>query len=581
MGVKVARRARLRARARQVAVVSRARAWVARRDSDQLALALPLAIAGAYLVRFAQTFQDRITAVGGDSDAISPLVIAATMDEVPDGEINMAGFGHYMTLGYARATEWLPFDREIWQVMPPALWIASVGVVVWTAWRSAGTWAAILTGVLGLCVSPYLLFMLFSSSYHTWSLYSSAIAIGLLIYLTVQTRVGSRAWIITAAATLLLGGALASDRLVLVTAIGPLLLAGAGVALRHPTRQGRRIALAAALVSGFAVAVSTAVTAIMDASGFVTSSRTEGWIEAELFFKKVGWFLEENLWLFNGHFLGRQLTLESALSFAVAAGVVVALIAPFVLLRRRLRDAEGVSTHQELARSAYVFFWAATVAAISIAVIAGRPGVFGRYFLPVLLAAAATVPLVARSVSARYITVAGVSIYALLGVLTLDVRAKDGDLQGDAGRVAIQANELIEIARQERAHIGYAGYWEAASSSWSTKMQVKVFPVAHDPNSCKAPPEGAPCPYPLFTHQGWYVPRPGVRTFLIGPTPEGAPFPGIFPTVTPTVFAETYQPPRALGRPVATHRLFNGAYLYVYPYDIAARFSSSLGLAPE
>jgi hypothetical protein len=57
--------------------------------------------------------------------------------------------------------------------------------------------------------------------------------------------------------------------------------------------------------------------------------------------------------------------------------------------------------------------------------------------------------------------------------------------------------------------------------------------------------------------------------------------PGIVPTAPPTVFAETYQPPPLLGRPIATHRLINGASVYVYPYDIAERFSSSVGLATQ
>ena len=155
----------------------RALAWAKHRDPEQLALGLPLLIAAVYLARLAQTFQERLTLAGGDSDAVSPLFIAATMDEVPDADIHMATFGHYMALGYARATDWLPFYREVWQTMPFILWMASLGLVVWAAWRTFGKHAAVLTGVLGLCVSPHLLYMLFTSSYHTWTLYSSAIAV--------------------------------------------------------------------------------------------------------------------------------------------------------------------------------------------------------------------------------------------------------------------------------------------------------------------------------------------------------------------------------------------------------------------
>ena len=128
----------------------------------------------------------------------------------------------------------------------------------------------------------------------------------------------------------------------------------------------------------------------------------------------------------------------------------------------------------------------------------------------------------------------------------------DDDLEGSAGRIAIQANQLTSIADQEQAHIGYGGYWEAASSSWSTKMRVKVFPVDYECESA----DGVPCPNSFFVHGGWYEPRDGIRTFLIGPRPEQV---------------ESYEPPAALGPPLSTHRLLTGAHVYVYPYDVASR----------
>jgi hypothetical protein len=523
---------------------------------------LPLLVAILYLVRLAQTFQERLTVVGGDSDAISVLFIAATMDEVPDADIQMAGFGHYITLAYTRATEWLPFYREVWEVMPPALWLASLGVVVWAAWRTFGNRAAVLTGVLGFCVSPNLLYLLFSSSHHTWTLYSSAIACALMVFLTTQTHMGVRGWTVAVASALVLGVALASDRLVLLGAIGPLLLVGAGVAIRHPTRQGRMVGLVAGGVVVGAIAIGAGLSQIMEASGYITFRRAEGWVEADLFFSHVGTYLEETLRMFNGYFFGRELSTESALSFVIAIGVLVALAAPFIALRRRLRERRPPDTPLEVRRSAYVFFWAATMAIVPLAAVvsAQDAGAGMRYLLPMLLAAAATLPLLARSLAARYLLIAGVSIYAVLGALTIDMRGQwtpgfdpNDDLQSSAARIAIQADELTSIADQERAHIGYAGYWEAAASSWSTEMQVRVFPIDHDSDAA----DRVPRPNSFFVHGGWYLPRPGIRTFLIGPTPEED---------------DSYERPPGLGPPIATHRLSNGAPLYVYGYDIASRF---------
>ena len=164
----------------------------------------------------------------------------------------------------------------------------------------------------------------------------------LVVFLTTQARMSTRTWIIAVAAAVVLGGAVASDQLVLVGAIGPLLLAAAGVAIRHPTREGRMVGLVAGLVAVGAVAIAAGVMQIMEASGFVTTTRVEGWKDASVFLSQTAVFLEEALRMFNGHFFGRQLTTESALTFATAIGVIVALVAPFILLRRRmLRSAAG------------------------------------------------------------------------------------------------------------------------------------------------------------------------------------------------------------------------------------------------
>ena len=64
------------------------------------------------------------------------------------------------------------------------------------------------------------------------------------------------------------------------------------------------------------------------------------------------------------------------------------------------------------------------------------------------------------------------------------------------------------------------------------------------------------CPHTFNVHGRWCIPS-GTRTFLISPKPEDV---------------ASYEPPRSLGPPLSTHRLFNGAHLYVYPYDIASRF---------
>jgi hypothetical protein len=112
------------------------------------------------------------------------------------------------------------------------------------------------------------------------------------------------------------------------------------------------------------------------------------------------------------------------------------------------------------------------------------------------------------------------------------------------------ATRVAAIASAHHVSVGYAAYWDAAPITWASHFRVQVYPVS----VCD---QGAHlCPFDLHVISSWYTPRPGSGSFLLtdartrlvtAPTPD-------------------------LGRPTAVYRV-GQVTMYVYPYDIARRFS--------
>jgi hypothetical protein len=129
-----------------------------------------------------------------------------------------------------------------------------------------------------------------------------------------------------------------------------------------------------------------------------------------------------------------------------------------------------------------------------------------RYLVGLIYAAAALVPLLGAPGTLRRLAIsAGASVFAFTGLLSLlqgTVTANTGNFPS-AGASA----QVARIARREHLTVGYAGYWDAAPITWATHLAVKVYPV----QQCGA----QLCQFNIHYISSWYVPRPGLRTFLI------------------------------------------------------------------
>jgi hypothetical protein len=111
---------------------------------------------------------------------------------------------------------------------------------------------------------------------------------------------------------------------------------------------------------------------------------------------------------------------------------------------------------------------------------------------------------------------------------------------------------LLRLARAERVKYGYAGYWDAAPLSWQMKTAVQLYPVGQCYRN-----GGFLCRVPIHRISSWYHPRPHTRTMLVVDPAQ-------------TAFGPVDAPP-SLGKPERVVAI-RPVTVYIYPYDIAARF---------
>jgi hypothetical protein len=110
----------------------------------------------------------------------------------------------------------------------------------------------------------------------------------------------------------------------------------------------------------------------------------------------------------------------------------------------------------------------------------------------------------------------------------------------------------VNFALANDATVGYGGYWDASSFTWSSHERVAVRPVY----PCSNPAGGNLCIFPQETVPSWYVPKQQ-RTFLLARHEE-------------------LGPPEGFGQPLAVES-FGPATMFIYPYDIASRFGPPTG----
>jgi hypothetical protein len=469
-----------------------------------------------------------------------------------DGTVVLERFGWFTSLWFALLTRPLPFHRQVWEIAPYLFALGSVALLAWASWRLAGRWAAATTATVAVATSPFVNFSRVTLNFHTATWVATVVLAVFTLWLALNPR-RDRAAFAAVLVTTLAGATLASDHLFAFVGLLPFGLTG----LLFLFVLGERFVGVLVIASaGSAVPIAWATSRVMTASNIEVFSAPARFAEDTDLWPNFGRLLKMIVQLANGdYFFDAQLSVRSALSFSCALLMLLALAAPFVLVRRELRSATP-----SFPLLVYAGFWASCLVLNGASFVLSSEGTHeGHYLTPSLYAVAATVP-VALSESAIQRTLVGLGVAVVATASLVNLADSKTALVGGSPPLSSVADRIVEIAQTENAPIGYADYWDAASLTWSEDFAVRVYPVAR----CVSDSD-ALCPLWFNVVSTWYEPRPS-RSFVLRDSSS-------------THLAG--DPPKSFGPPGATYVINDTFTLFVYPYDVASRLDFSSATWPR
>jgi hypothetical protein len=526
-------------------------------------VALPFAV--AYLILIAHQLGAAITATNLDADAASGPVIGELFGAAPaHANVVLGEFGWYATLLFDLGTKWLPDHRQIWEAAPYAMALAAAALASWSVWQVAGRWAAGLTAVVLICSSPATLRLELSTTQHAPAWFCLALLGAFVVWL--ERRAAEIRNVVLVVLVLVIGTIVGvnakSDPLVIIGGLVPFALA---MAVAGRGRDAR------ALVSGFGTLAMAVLTWLVTRVAMHALSVTpEPGLHPTKIVAGAKTVHNAKLWvrsvavLGNGAVSGGSLTPRLALAAVCAAVSIAAVVVLPWLSWRQLRG--RTSSDADRARHAFFAFWCSSAVLISLAFLFSDAPVdihADRYLVGLVYAAAAVVPAgvalaPAERVRGRHrrvaatVVLAGTCVFALGGVVSL---ARGISTEGTEFHTPVSssvANQIARVAAREHLTVGYAGYWDAAPVTWTSRFRVQVYPVAVCDQNARL------CRFDLHFISSWYEPRSRTGSFLLTDDRSNE-------SVT--------KPTPDLGRPTAAYRI-GPITMYTYPYDLASRIVS-------
>jgi hypothetical protein len=519
---------------------------------------VPLGLAAVYFVLFLARLPQSVVEILWDSDYASGFTLTQTVAHTGDGGHTLISTtGAWMPLWFGLVTAHLPFHRQLWEISPTLLSVGTALTIGWCVAQVGTRRASVFAILIILVASPWTLSILMSPVAHN-TVYPTTALLG--AYLLWLTRGGTRrrftTIVIPLLAALALGAAIASDALLIVTGVVPMVLTLAVTAIQ-PSHRARVAALSGLATAAGAVPVAIITSAIMKAQGYFTvSTQPPLEIGSLSSVPRHIRILAEGLRELSNGYLGvsRPGKLHSEVGIACDVVLVSTLLTLLYLgvrsgihlIKRRCEDGDP-----ELARLLHIGYWFSSAVVVCGAFLfTTAPGVSAQkheaYYLTLIFSVAAIVPLLMRPRSpARWLVPAGLTIFALGSIIGLERNYLDAVKPP----IARYASNIVHLAEINHATVGYAGYWDASSLTWNSQERILVRPLLSCPN-----PAGAEiCPFALMRTPSWYVPKPRHTFLLVDPS---------------ETFVVTL--PRGLGNPIASYAL-GTIMMYVYPYDIASR----------
>jgi hypothetical protein len=538
-------------------------------DLSVLLWLIPFGIAAIYVVVFVAQLHHNLWVIGWYSDYSSGFTLPKTLAETGTGGNTLLGTsGAYVPLWFGILTANLPLHRELWELAPTGLFIVTALAVGWSVAQVTNRRVGAFAALLILVASPKALYFLMAPVAHNVVYPGTALLGAYLVWLT--RGAGRRRAIAFAApplAGVALGACIASDALLIVTGMVPLAFTAvlAGV---HRSRRSRLVAVSALTTTVVAIPIAKLTSTIMGSLGYSTLAPSTVTAPLSSLPRHAELMWEGLKGLFNGYLSQTAPgTAETELGVAcqvimVAALIMVLVVGAFTTAKfiwSGLRRDEQ-STPTQLARALHIIYWAGSAVATcgAWALSVRIEYVHESYYATLLFSVAAIVvlPLYSRS-SARWLISAGASIFFVASIVGLTSYymesyilpiARSYQVRKYVPPISHYVSGITEFAKANHVVVGYAGYWDAPSLTWTADERILVRPV----QLCRNPEGVDICPFFDERVPSWYEPKQR-RTFLLVDSME---------TFLPVL-------PEGLGVPLAA-RAFGPVQMYVYPYDIAS-----------
>ncbi|HET7465966.1 MAG TPA: hypothetical protein VFL29_04825 [Candidatus Dormibacteraeota bacterium] len=509
---------------------------------------LPPAAALVYLFVLLRRLPEIVDQLTWNADYVSPMVMAQSV-----GTNGKAGRAIAIQIGYFwfdLATLHLPFHRQVWDYAPFVMSMTALALVVWTAWRVAGGFAALLAASVGLAASPLVIGTQLAQSYHGTTWFASAMLAAYLCALLTSELRRPALVALSVVVALAAGFATASDPLLLPAGDAPLVLTV--IALWRLRRsEVPRVKLIAASGTAAGIAATAATMFVADRLAGYGSSFPRGLTRFVAPDHVVGNARQLVTGIFEVAGMPRQ---GSGLGVVLGMLLVAALAAPVVwLLRSRTRGMTAVTL-------AVVGFWVASTIGVAAAFFfSDIPSDFlqnsGRYLVSVFYAAAATLPIwAARSQVRVAIVAAPATLLILANASSLDAAATT--LHFEPTFSPSLAAPIAFLEQHGLTH-GYAAYDDAAPMTYKTDFALRVYPMTEVFLSPEDLCGQALCPFAYNSLSDWYRGEAGPTFVLVDPGLE-----------------HLGQPPPTDLDVVATVYDVGSYKIYVYSDDVASHMGT-------
>jgi hypothetical protein len=557
-----------------LAAPGRWRASLAIGDLSWLVWLIPFGLAAIYGVIFVVQLPHNLWVLNWNADYTSGFTVPETLVKTGTGGDTVLGTtGGYVALWFGLLTARLPLHRELWEIGPTLVFIATAVTVGWSVAQVTDRRVAAFAALLILVASPRALYIFMAPVPHNTVVYPCTALLGAYLVWLTRTAGRQRAMVFAVAlpAGLVLGACVASDSLVIATGVIPFVVTALLIAA-HPGSQPKWAAAGALTTAVVAVPIARLTSSIMASLGYVTiapatviASLSELPRHAELIWEGLKGLL--NGYLAQTAPSGFRPVLGVACEIIIATALATLLIVGMLTTVKFIwsglrRDVQTTPT--QMASSSHIIYWvgSAAVTCVAWALSIRIEYVHEAYYATLVFSIAAVLALPMRSrLPARWLISTCASILFLASIVGLTNYymesyvlpiARSYMVKKYVPPTASYVSEITRFAKANHVVVGYAGYGDAPTLTWSSREQVIVRPV----QICRNPSGVDICPFFLERVPSWYEPKQR-RTFLLVDSTEA-----FLPALPP-----------GLGEPLAANH-FGPLQMYVYPYDIASRIAS-------